>query len=225
LTRGGATEGKLNLNNPRVPYPFNLDTAINTSPPERTAPLEALFYGYRVSNSYTDSGTPIYQQIDQNTAMSLRAAVQSFLDQDKQRFLLPGQLAEIAAVNDYTYQGVAAGARSRNDLMRQVVGATTTQSNVYSVWVVAQTIQKAPGNLDHGTFEDGDSVTSEVRRRYLIERHLDYGSDNVPGNSVDPGPDGLVGTEDDPLDADVHPPLTYPLPHRWRIVRAENINN
>lgn len=219
LTYGGATEGKLNINNPLVPYPFNLDAAVNDSPPERTAPLEALFYGIQVQNSYDGTDKPVDTVVD---AAALRTAIQSHLAANGP-FVLPGQLAEVPAVNSYTYSGVPLSGRSRNDLMRQVVGATTTQSNVFSIWITAQTIRKNPRNTQYGVFETGDTVTGETRRRYIIERHLDYGKDGVPGNAVSPGPDGVVGTADDPTDPVYHPTMGYPLPYRWKIVSVEDI--
>jgi hypothetical protein len=227
LTYGGATEGKLNINNPRVPYPFAETPAVNTAPPERTAPLEALFYGIKTSGgtateAYDGNGKPVLTKVDH---AALAEAVQDYLENKDKRFLLPGQLADIPEVDALTYRGVDAAARSRNDLMRQVVGATTTQGNVFSVWVVAQTIRKAPKNSQHGVYEAGDVVTGETRRRYLVERHLEYGKDGVPGNANDPGLDTIVGTADDPVDPVYHPQLSLPLPYRWRVVSVEAMTN
>jgi hypothetical protein len=218
---------------PRTPYPFGENAAANPAPPVRTAPLDALFYGIRtaggsLSEAYDAAGKPVYTTVDH---VALRDAVQDFLANSNNRFLLPGQLADIPAVNAKTYTGVDPQARSRNDLLRQVVGATTTQSNVYSVWVVAQTIRKHPGNTNPAVFEDGDTVLGETRRRYIVERHMEYGKDGVPGNAGTtganpatrgPGVDLLVGTGDDLISADYHPMMTYPLPYRWRIVAVEN---
>lgn len=224
LTHGGATEGKINLNNPLVPYPFNQTVPnVNQTPPERTTPLEALFYGIQTSNSYSSSGEPVYATVDRTTATNLRKAVHAHLD-TKGPFLLPGQLAEVPAIDAYTYRGVAQNAQSRNDLMREVVGATTTQSNVFSIWVVSQTIKKIPGNTRYDRYEPGDVITGEIRRRYLVERHIDYGRDGVPGNANDPGPDNVIGTNDDPIDPLFHPKMTYPLPYRWKIIATENVS-
>ncbi|KAH0534008.1 hypothetical protein FGG08_007385 [Glutinoglossum americanum] len=223
LTYGGATEGKININNPKIPYPFSETVSgVTQVPPERTAPLEALFYGLAtaggaITNAYSGLvDTPKYTTVNH---ANLRQAVQDRLATNGP-FLLPGQLAEVPAINALTYTGVAAAAQSRNDLMRQVIGATTTQSNVFSIWIVAQTIKKSLKNSTPGVYEAGDTITGETRRRYLVERHLEFGKDGVPGNSVNPGPDGIVGTEDDPIDAKYHPAMTYPLPYRWRIISA-----
>jgi hypothetical protein len=233
LTWGGATEGKLNINNPEVPYPFAEDAAINPAPPKRTAPLEALFYGIKTSggtatDAYTPQGDAILTKVDH---VALRKAVQDYLSDGKHRFLLPGQLADIPAVDAVTYRGVDSKVQSRNDLLRQVVGATTTQSNVFSIWVVSQSIKKKAGNMNPAVFEDGDIVLGETRRRYIVERHLEYGKDGVPGNygtggatpaKSGPGADLILGTLDDVISADYHPMMTWPLPYRWRIVSVEN---
>lgn len=222
LTYGGATEGKLNINNPLVPYPFGETvTGVSQVPPDRTAPLEALFLNIRTSTRYDSGGEPVYDTIDLDKAAEIRGKVQDYLAANGP-FRLPGELAEVPGINDYTYTGVAANARSRNDLMREVIGATTTQSNIFSVWVVTQSIRKNPRNKNFGVYEKGDSILGETRRRYIIERHIDYGRDGVPGNAINPGTDGIVGTEDDPIDVNYHPALTYPLPYRWRIVAVEN---
>ncbi|HSI85622.1 MAG TPA: hypothetical protein VK970_17705 [Candidatus Methylacidiphilales bacterium] len=233
LTWGGATEGKLNINNPEIPYPFGENPAINTAPPKRTAPLEALFYGIKTSGgtavtAYTPTGDALLTKVDH---VALREAVQDYLTDSNKRFLLPGQLADIPEIDAVTYRGVDVKAQSRNDLIRQVVGATTTQSNVFSIWVVAQSIKKKTGNLNPAIFEEGDTILGETRRRYIVERHLEYGKDGVPGNygttgatpaTRGPGVDLIVGTLDDLISADYHPRMTYPLPYRWRIVSVEN---
>ncbi|MBE2204722.1 MAG: hypothetical protein IAE94_10325 [Chthoniobacterales bacterium] len=224
LTYGGATEGRININNPRVPYPFDQDPSVNPAPPVRTAPLEALFYGIRPSR-YQDDAPEIAAASKVDHA-ALAKAVTDYLNSTdgsgrKKRFLLPGQLADLPEIDAYTYDGVAANARSRNDLLKQVVGATCTQSNVFSIWVVAQSLKKSPKGTDPSRFEPGDVILGETRRRYLVERHLEFGADGVPGNAVNPGSDGFVGTEDDPINTTYHPKLPFPLPYRWRIVAVE----
>jgi len=223
LTYGGATEGKLNINNPGIPYPFSKPVAgVSQSPPPRTAPLEALFRNLRLSTTYTGA-SPVYTTIDATGAAAFRQAVQAYVADGP--LALPGQLAEVPGMNDYTYAGVPEKARSRNDLIRQVVGATTTQSNVFSIWVVAQTVRKKTTNTGYGAFESGDAVTGETRRRYVVERFIDLGKDGVPGNAKNPGPDNIIGTEDDPIDPIYHPAMTFPLPYRWRIVSVEEFSS
>lgn len=224
LTYGGATEGKLNINNPRVPYPFDRVIAgVTQTPPVRTSPLEALFFGIKTSKAYTGT-EPTINTISETDAQTLRQAVQNYLAANGP-FILPGQLSRVPEIDAYSYRGVSAAAVSRNDLMREVLGNTTTQSNVFSIWIVAQSIKKNPKNSNPDIFEPGDNVTGETRRRYIIERHIDYGKDGVPGNANNPGPDGVVGTEDDPIDVNFHPQLTYPLPYKWRIVAVESYSS
>jgi hypothetical protein len=155
-------------------------------------------------------------------------AVQSYVASNG-AFMMAGQLANVPEIADFTYRGVAANAQTRNDLFSKVVGATTTQSNTFSVWVVSQTIKKATGNTSYGTFEPGDQVTGEVRRRYLVERLIEPGKDGVPGNIKKVSAtstslnDGVLNTADDLIYDDYHPAMTYPLPYRWRIVSVEDI--
>ena len=99
----------------------------------------------------------------------------------------------------------AANNPTRNDLVRQVVGALTTQGNVFSVWTVGQAVKKKPANAQYGEFEAGDNVLAEVRLRFIVERYLDPGADNVYGNTDNAGPDGIIGTYDDPVDSSNHP--------------------
>ena len=227
LTSGGSTEGRLNINNPAVPYPFSETyTGVTQTPPQRTLPLQALFYGLAPSNSYNSNDDPIYTLVDQ---AALAAGVQNYLAANGP-FMIAGQLANVPEIANYTYTGVAANARSRNDLMKNVIGATTTQSNTFSIWVVTQTFKKSPKNTDYSKFEPGDVVTGEVRKRYIVERLIEPGKDGVPGNAsarpsyAGANPDGVVGTADDIVDADYHPMMTYPLPYRWRIISTEDVN-
>ena len=144
-------------------------------------------------------------------------------------FFMAGQIANVPAVASYLYTGVATASISRNDIVRDTVGAITTRSNVYSVWVVAQTIKKKATNAGYDTFENGDKVTSEVRRHYLVERFLETGKDGVPGNAVassaanTPNAYSKTKPNGDDVDASYQPALTYPLPYRWRVIAAENI--
>jgi len=234
LTSGGATEGKININNPAVPYPFSqtLSVAEQAQFPQRTAPLEALFLNLRVNTGYAVDApeAPVFSilsdaLVDGQGGKVLDKLVQAIQSRVKSSgpFVLPGQIAELGEMDQFTYKGVAAGAQSRNDLLKQVLGATTTQSNVFSIWVVAQTVRKRPTNQNYGEYEATDLVTSEVRRRYVVERYIDPGTDGLPGNAITPGPDGVVGTEDDPIDANYHPAMKPPFPYLWRIVSVEDI--
>ncbi|PTX99336.1 hypothetical protein DB346_15855 [Verrucomicrobia bacterium LW23] len=227
LTSGGSTEGRININNPRVPYPFAESIpGVDQTGPERLTPLRALFRNVRASNAYDPSGEPVYTTANE---VALAAGVQEYMSNNGP-FMLAGQLANVPEVAAYTYRGVAAASQSRNDLFAKVVGACTTQSNTYSVWVVTQTIRKAAHNTNYDAVEPGDQVTSEVRRRYLVERLIEPGKDGVPGNvkhtssTTGTNNDGTLNSADDRLLTDFHPPMTYPLPYRWRILSVEDVN-
>jgi hypothetical protein len=107
-----------------------------------------------------------------------------------------------------------------NDLVRQAVGNLSTTTSVFSIWVVGQSVRKKPGNTNYGVFETGDLVLAETRRRIVVERFLDLGADGVPGNVNSPGPDGLIGTWDDPVDASLHPANPQ---YKFRIIHVEEI--
>jgi hypothetical protein len=228
LTCGGATEGKLNINNPLVPYPFSLTfSGVTQNPPQRTAPLNALFYGIKACTSYDSSNEPIYTTVSYS---ALTTAVQNYLAQNGP-FMIPGQVANVPSIDAYTYQAgkgstctASPYVYSRNDVVRQIIGELTTQSNTYCIWVVAQTIKKAPGNTQYDRYESGDTITGEVRRRYLVERYINTGKDGVPGNAPNPGLAGYMGTNADSIDANYHPSITYPIPYSWRTLAVEDVS-
>ena len=156
---------------------------------------------------------------------------------------MAGQIANVPEVANYLYTFGAFGAKqtepyrdasiSRNDLVRDTIGAITTRSNVYSIWVVAQTAKKKSSNSDYGAYERGDSITSTIRRRYLVERYIEPGKDLVAGNTLAPyvanTPNAFsygntasnVRWNGDPVDPNFHPPLPYPLPYRWRVISVQ----
>jgi hypothetical protein len=109
---------------------------------------------------------------------------------------------------------------TRNDLVRQVIGALTTQNNVFSVWAIGQAVKKKPTNGQHGEFETGDNVLAEVRMRFIVERYLDPSADNIYGNSGDGGADGMTGTFDDPRDDQNHP---FQPRYLYRVTSSEEI--
>lgn len=154
---------------------------------------------------------------------------------------MPGQMCDIPAVNAYGAQipttlngesllppnagfygpGIPSPDgynRTRNDIVSQSLGNLTTQGNVFSVWVVGQTIKKSLGSLSSkpNTYERelGDKITGESRMRFIVERKLNPGLDGVYGNTAPrvgaaPAPaglDGTVGTPDDLVDGNNHPP-------------------
>ena len=63
-------------------------------------------------------------------------------------------------------------------------------------------------------------MLAEVRLRFIVERYLDPGADNVYGNSGSAGPDGVIGTYDDPVDASNHP---FQPRYLYRVLASEEI--
>jgi Tfp pilus assembly protein PilX len=209
-TWGGATAGRLNPN--AVLEPFGI---------VRTKPLEALFKDVPVSTAYNGSENPVSTVPD---AAKIAEAITTFV-KDKGPLKLPGQICNVPEVAAYVYTGVPVAAQSRNDLVRNTVGNLTTRSNTFTVWAVGESIKKKNGNTNDGEFESGDVVLGRSRMRYVVERYLDPGNDDTYGNAADPGPDGVVGTPDDPVTAagGAHPPLRYPLPYKFRVVSASAV--
>ena len=108
----------------------------------------------------------------------------------------------------------------RNDLVRSIVGELTTQSNVFSIWTVGQSLQKAPGNTNYGQFQSGDRILSETRLHYIVERYLDPGTDGVYGNPNNEGASTNVGTYQAAMDPNLHP--MYPA-YLYRVLSVEQV--
>ena len=176
-TYGGATAGRINPNG-AVIYTTNVNVPqTNVS---RTLPLRAVMHGLTVNG-----GNPVDET-------AIADAIEAYLrDPSKGGALrMPAEICNVPAIDALR----ASINPTRNDLVRQVVGALTTQDNVFSVWTVGQAIQKKRGNAQSDRFEAGDNVLAEVRLRFIVERYLDPGADGIYGNSTNPGTDTVVGT-------------------------------
>ena len=212
LTYGGATSGRINPNGAAIaPSSWNLS---------RTPPLAALFQGLPVV-SYSGA-TPSTNWISASTATNIAAGVSSYLRTNGiGAFRTAGEIANVPEITAYLSANQSASARSRNDIVRQVVGLLSPQSSTFSIWVVGQSIQKARGNTSYGMVEPGDTIGDEIRMRYVIERYLDLGTDGAVGNVANPGPDGVAGTWDDVVDASNPSNPTY----KYRVIYAEQVGN
>jgi len=217
-TWGGATSGRVNVNS--AIHPFGALASDPLTPLVRDRPLEAVFEGIRPVTGYDTDGTPAPVDVD---AADLARAIREYQETLGRPLMTPGEIANVPEVAASLYGGVETAARSRNDLVREAVGNLTTRSNTFTIWAVGEVIRKSRGNTGHGAFENGDQVIGRSRLRVLVERHLDYGADGVPGNAANPGPDGIVGTTDDPVDPVNHPAMTYPLPHRYRVIHIQEV--
>ena len=222
-TYGGATSGRINPNG-SVIYTTN----VNVPQPDvsRLLPLQATLYGLHVNQTY-DSGTAADQSqwaykdvagttvMDAATSQALASNISYFISTNGP-LKMPGEICDVPQVAAL----LAPVNHTRNDLVRQMVGELTTQSNVFSVWAVGQVIQKIPGNNQYGIFESGDQVLGEVRLHLIVERYLDPGADGVYGNTSNPGPDAVTNSMDDPVDPIYHP---YQPKYLYRVVRSEEV--
>lgn len=216
-TSGGSTIGRINPNSPTSLYPW---TDVS-----RTAPLAAVFQGLRV-NQNLDQTTGAFSggtEIDPTTATNIAAGIGAYLTSLGRPFKMAAEIADVPEIQNLSRNiGPLSGpaVSVMNDLVRQAVGNLSTTTSVFSIWVVGQSVRKKPGNTNYGVFETGDLVLAETRRRIVVERFLDLGADGVPGNVNSPGPDGLIGTWDDPVDASLHPANPQ---YKFRIIHVEEI--
>ena len=163
----------------------------------RNLPIKAVFERIKVNQQITGSGMKSDwtggTTLTSNDAETLAKAVENYIRTSGFGALrMPSEICNVPAIADFR-PGPTINP-TRNDLVRQTVGALTTQGNVFSVWTVGQAILKKPNNAVFGEFESGDSVLAETRMHFLVERYLDPGADGVYGNSVNPGTDNVVGS-------------------------------
>ena len=206
LTYGGATTGKLNPNGSAL-FPW----VTNSTNYIRPQPLAAVFTDLR----YNLDGTTNFTALTTNLASALASQVATYIAANGP-LSMAGQICDIPAINAYG----ATVNPTRNDIVSQSIGLLETRSSVFSVWVAAQSTAKKPANTSYGSFETGDIVQAEKRYRFTVERYLDLGVDGVPGNANSPGPDNVVGTLDDTVDATYNPPNPK---YKYRIINAQEI--
>ncbi len=237
-TYGGATSGRINPNG-AVVYTTNMN--IPTPGISRTVPLQALFRGLMVNQTQTGNFTNLFTANDFHGPLlnnptpvnetNLAAAITNYLTGNGSSghtgpLRMPGEICNIPEI-----AALGPGATvnpTRNDLVRQVIGNLTTQSNTFSIWVEGQSILKSKGNTNYGIYESGDQITGTVRYHYIIERDLNPGLDGVYGNAATgsvsgtpyAGQDGVVGTLDDLLLTTTNPSMPNYI---YRIIYAEEI--
>jgi hypothetical protein len=219
-TSGGSTIGRVNPNSPTSLYPWTNGPTVS-----RVAPLAAVFQGLRV-NQNLDQTTGAFSggtEIDAATATNIATGIGTYLASLGRPFKMAAEIADVPAIQNVSRNiGPLSGpaVSVMNDLVRQAVGNLSTTTSVFSIWVVGQSVRKKPGNTDYGVFEAGDVVLAEARRRIVVERYLDLGVDGIAGNQNNPGPDNLVGTWDDPVDANLHPDNPQ---YKYRVIHVEEI--
>jgi hypothetical protein len=218
-TYGGATAGRINPNGSVI---YTTNAEVPQTNVSRTLPMRAIFEGIRVNEEITGAGkNVIWTNGTTVDAAALAQAVENYVRTNGSGALrMP---AEICNVPEIAALRPGAGINpTRNDLVRQIVGNLTTQGNVFSVWTVGQAILKNKKNTNYGEFEQGDTILAEVRLHFLVERYLDPGADGIYGNAGNnqAGADQIVGTYDDPADANNHPPQPRYL---YRVVSSEEV--
>jgi len=237
-TYGGATCGRINPNGAVI---YTTNANIPTPGITRTVPLRALLHGINVNQTQTgnyvstlganDFNAPVLTAGTGVDETSVASAIAEYLTTNTYGpggkgpapFRIPGEICNVPAIAALTAPVNA----TRNDLVRQIIGNVTTQSNTFSIWVEGQSILKTKGNTNYGQYETGDKITATVRYHFIVERDLDPGLDGVYGNAASPGADGVVGTLDDPMQgstvngANSYNPL---MPaYTYRIIYSEEI--
>ena len=211
-TYGGATSGRINPNGSVI---YTTNANVPTPGITRTLPLGALLYGITYNQTISgpavqvgtnDFWTPSYTggtTLTGGAETNLAAAIASYLTTNTYGpsggpapLRMPGEICNVPAIS--ALMATQNPQQTRNDLVRQIIGNLTTQSNTFSVWVAGQSIQKSKLNSNYGTYESGDQITANVRYHFIVERDLDPGIDGVYGNASSPGNDGVIGTLDDP---------------------------
>lgn len=170
--------GKINLN-ARI-YPTAAGSWSGDSL-QRWRPLQALFQNLGANATVASSATAPSAVVRNILNHQLASNGVDFGAQGKYDYI--GEICEIAGVAD------SGGTNWDNEaLIRNMANLLTTQSNVYTVWVLAQSVTKGKtATTNFGEFDSStDVITGETSQHALVERYVWPGVDGVPGNgSVD----------------------------------------
>ena len=135
-TYGGATAGTLTPNGAVI---FTTDTAVAQTNVSRTLPLEAVLNGVKINQNLAGAGTnAVFTGGSTVDATDIAQAIEAYV-RTNGPLRMPAEICNVPRIADLS----APNNPTRNDLVRQVVGALTTQGNVFSVWTVGQTIPKS----------------------------------------------------------------------------------
>lgn len=165
-TTMNSTLGKINVN-AKIEPDFGVS---------RWQPLQAAFQSMKASTTVSPGASAPSEVVQNILSHTLAAGGNDFGAQGA--FDYVGELCEIAGVAD-----TGATDWEKESLIRNLANILTTRSNTFTIWGVAQTIQKKNGNTDYGVFETGDTITGEKRFQAVVERHVWPGRDGVPGNA------------------------------------------
>jgi hypothetical protein len=204
-TWGGSTPGRINPNGAVV---YTTNANVPTPGITRLLPLEALTTNIMVNQTIPNGSgtTPPAQLTNAPTftggaavnASNIASAIATYLQTNtygvsggpaplREPAEICNLLGGYTAVNGNPGGDSAHNNPTRNDLVRQIVGNLTTQSNTFSVWVEGQTITKSKANnVNYGIYESGDQITGSVRYHFVIERYLQAGAGGVYGNTQNP---------------------------------------
>jgi hypothetical protein len=161
ISRAHSTAGRINLNS-RI-YPKRSSTF---SPPEREYPTEALF-----------------KNLPNGDAAA--KAVLDWQEDPLKDFDYVGRLCDIPQVadNNVVIDSDSNMDFDRESLIRNLAGLVTTQSNVFGVWGVAQSVKIKRRTQDFDKFKTGDAITGQRRFYAVVERYVWQGREGVPGNA------------------------------------------
>ena len=147
-TYGGATAGKINPNG-AVIYTTNANVA--QTDVWRRLPLESVLNGVRINQTLTGVSTNVsFTNGSSVPATTIAQAIERYI-RTNAPLRMPAEICNVPEIADLR----ATNNRTRNDLVRQVVGALTTQGNVFSVWTVGQAVKKKPANGQYRGLRSG----------------------------------------------------------------------
>ncbi len=153
-----STAGKVNINSQIYPI------SPSFNPPRRKQPLLAVFKHLRGAGS----GGSIRSFVD-NIIMEQETSPDNYFQ----------YVGELTRVPGYS---VGNDRFEKEDILRNMAGCLTTQSNTFGLWGVAQTVKKISSNSDFARVEQGDRILGEKRFFAVIERYIWPGVDGVAGN-------------------------------------------
>lgn len=199
-----STAGKVNMNSRIVPFSYiTRETALRAV--LKNEKLLALDPGkVRDYKHYSNTSTVSRLSLDLNE--TLKGFRERF--NTGKLFVSPTEISSLYLVPEgQTLTGMVpfwqshslTGDNVREKPYANLLAKLTTKSNVYSVHVVAQSLQKRLGNNLDRFGEKGDRVTAEWRGTFLIERFLDPNDTRLPDFA---SPDSLTNWNDPKYQAD-----------------------
>jgi hypothetical protein len=174
------------------------NTSVGPGNPARWQPLQAVFQNMESSSTVAGAATSpstVVGNIISHTAASSAGGLSPAEKGDGTHpgvYDYVGELCDTMGVADGGGNVTSstttdpAGQWEAEGLIRNVANLITTKSNTFTVWGIAQSIQKSPLSKNYGTYDPnaGDSIGSTKRFTSTIERYVWPGKDGVPGNGA-----------------------------------------